>query len=73
VANARQTKTSGLSSVHGSRGRKRRAPRLLVAAASGTAVASAGAFVFADELKHYYGVAERSSRVVNTLYINIRE
>ena len=69
---ARQTKVE-FSTAHTNRPRRKRSPRLLVAAASGTAVAGAGALAFSDQVKHYYNAAERSGRVVNTLYANIRE
>ncbi|KAI9706329.1 MAG: hypothetical protein M1820_004905 [Bogoriella megaspora] len=52
-------------------GRARR--KLLLAASGGSAAGAVGLFSFADDAKHYYGAAERSSRVMTTLAVCIND
>ena len=47
--------------------------KVLIAAGTGSAGVGAGAFLLADDARHYYQAVERSGRVVSTLYACINE
>jgi aarF domain-containing kinase len=53
-------------------GRQGKQRRVILAATTGGALGAA-AVTFADDVKHGYEAAERTGRVVSTLFVNINE
>ena len=66
-------RSNGFASRAGKRYGRSNQQRRNALVAAGTGGAGAGAFLFADDAKHYYQAAERSGRVVSTLYACINE